>query len=156
MSDNAFMEDETEHRLSRVIVNAIRTVLDMHQHPFQLDVTRHILKMMTASSNNPKAPVLLVKGTGGENSSACKTIGMIKAGVCLIIQNTLSLSSDQKSKINKIATKMKKHFINATAFNQEISPHTQSAQLSIELAHFLQCEHLYLLVYRGFAQTQMT
>ena len=65
MSDSTFREDETEDPLSRAIVNAMQTVLDMHPRPFQLDAIRHILKMKSVSSTNLSTPVLLVQGTGG-------------------------------------------------------------------------------------------
>ena len=63
----------------------------------------HLLKM--GKNNNNIAPVLLVQGTGGGKSLVMQTVGVVKSGVTLTIENTLSLSSDQMSKIRKTSDK---------------------------------------------------
>jgi superfamily II DNA helicase RecQ len=62
--------------------------------------------MKCGSFDNPTKPTLLVQGTGGGKSSVYQCIGVIKRGVSLIVQNTLSLSSDQVSKIKKISERI--------------------------------------------------
>ena len=44
-------------------------------------------------------PVLLVKATGGGKSLVIQTIGVINAGVVIVIENTSSLSADKAEKI---------------------------------------------------------
>jgi superfamily II DNA helicase RecQ len=61
---------------------------------------------MNNSVEHPIHPVLLVQGTGGGKSSVYQTIAVIKKGVSLIIENTLSLSSDQLSKIKNISKQL--------------------------------------------------
>ena len=45
-------------------------------------------------------PILLVHGTGGGKSAVMQTVATINLGVTLAIENTLSLSVDQSSKIS--------------------------------------------------------
>ena len=100
--------------------------------PFQQQVLSHILSMVdnnaqafplnhtalqTSNNNtspasnssmhcrNCRQPVLIVHKTGGSKSSICQTIGFVKDGIHLIIQNTLSLSSDQLSKVDLMHNK---------------------------------------------------
>ena len=47
------------------------------------------------------SPTFLVQGTAGGKSSMHQTIGLIKGGISIIIENALSLQSDQQSKIHK-------------------------------------------------------
>ena len=44
---------------------------------------------------------LLVQGTGGGESTACQGIGSVDAGMTLVIENALSLRSDQLSKVEQ-------------------------------------------------------
>ena len=71
--------------------------------PFQADVTKHVLQM--GKADKKVAPTLLVRGTGGGKSLVMQTIAVVKGGVTLIIENTLSLSSDQMSKIQHVSEK---------------------------------------------------
>ena len=48
--------------------------------------------------------MLLVQGTGGGKSAVPQTVGAVTRGVTLIIENTLSLSADQHSKIKNANT----------------------------------------------------
>ena len=64
--------------------------------PFQLKVASHIIRMKHRSLVLPHPTAsLLVQGTGGGKTSVYQTIGVIKCGINLIIQNILTLSSDQ-------------------------------------------------------------
>ena len=58
----------------------------------------------------PAEPMLIVHGTGGGKSSIYQTVGFVKGGVSLIIQNTLSLSSDQLSKLDNATMRSKSIF----------------------------------------------
>ena len=44
--------------------------------------------------------VLLVKGTGSGKSAIMQTIGVIRGGITIIVENTQALGSDQCSKID--------------------------------------------------------
>jgi superfamily II DNA helicase RecQ len=61
---------------------------------------------MNNSVEHPIHPILLVQGTGGGKLSDYQTIGVIKRGVSVIIENTLLLSYDQLSKIKKISKQL--------------------------------------------------
>lgn len=84
------------------ITEAMVSVWDRRPHQFQADMIKHIIKMQ-CDDCSPQA-CLLVQGTGGGKSAVCQAIGSIDAGVTLIIENTLSLSSDQVSKISTANT----------------------------------------------------
>ena len=43
--------------------------------------------------------ILLVQGTGGGKSAVAQTVGCVKCGVTLIIEATLALVADQRSKV---------------------------------------------------------
>jgi superfamily II DNA helicase RecQ len=89
-----------------VIIDAMDKALGYTPHPFQHNIIKHIIRMKSSSSATPTKPILLVQGTGGGKSSVYQCVGVIKRGVSLIIQNTLSLSSDQLSKIDKISQRL--------------------------------------------------
>ena len=94
------MDQDPFHRIT---YEAMQKALGYQPKPFQLTTISHILKMNANSSINTKKPVptLLVQGTGGGKTSVYQTIGVVKRGINLIIQNTLTLSSDQISKIER-------------------------------------------------------
>ena len=66
---------------------------------FQRETIPYLL-MMRCHPNSP-SPLLLIQGTGGGKSAVPQTVGVVTRGVTLIIENTLSLSADQKSKVKK-------------------------------------------------------
>ena len=69
---------------------------------FQKEAIPRLL-MMRCVPNNPSA-MLLVQGTGCGKSAVPQTVGAVTRGVSLIIENTLSLSADQHSKIKSANT----------------------------------------------------
>jgi superfamily II DNA helicase RecQ len=85
-----------------ITTSTMNTALGHHPRSFQRDVILYVLAMNN-SAEHPIHPVLLVQGTGGGKLSVYQTIGVVKRGVSLIIENTLSLSSDQLSKIRNIS-----------------------------------------------------
>jgi superfamily II DNA helicase RecQ len=88
-----------------ITTSAMNTALGHNPHLFQRNVIPYVLAMNN-SAECPIHPVLLVQGTGGGKSSVYQTIGVVKRGVSLIIENTLSLSSDQLSKIRNISKRL--------------------------------------------------
>ena len=89
-----------------ITIDAMSTALDHNPRGFQRDVIPYIIRMKPFNTPHPIHPVLLVQGTGGGKSSVYQTIGVIKQGVSLIIENMLSLSSDQLSKIKLISERI--------------------------------------------------
>ena len=69
---------------------------------FQREAMPRLL-MMRCIPNTPSA-MLLVQGTGSGKSAVPQTVGAVTRGVTLIIENTLSLSADQHSKIKSANT----------------------------------------------------
>jgi superfamily II DNA helicase RecQ len=92
----------TSNAYHDITTSAMNTAFGHHSQSFQRSVIPYILEMNN-SFEHPIHPVLLVQGTGGGKLSVYQTIGVIKRGVSLIIENTLSLSSDQLSKIKIIS-----------------------------------------------------
>jgi superfamily II DNA helicase RecQ len=84
---------------------AMNAALGHSPRGFQSDIIPRIISMNNRTTNTIQ-PTLLVQGTGSGKSSVYQTIGVIKGGVSLIIENTLSLSSDQLSKITNISTRL--------------------------------------------------
>jgi superfamily II DNA helicase RecQ len=82
---------------------AMNTALGHNPRGFQSDIIPHIISMNNCTTNSIQ-PTLLVQGTGGGKSSMYQAIGVIEGGVSLIIENTVSLSSDQLSKISHISS----------------------------------------------------
>ena len=94
--------DDTNHYIN-IAIEAMQHTLSLHPRPFQQDIISHMIRMNNKpSSIHPIQPCLLVQGTSGGKSSVYQMIGVIKAGITLIIESMLSLSSDQMSKISKI------------------------------------------------------
>ncbi len=93
----------------------MNTALGHHPRSFQRNVIPYVLAMNN-SVEHPIHPILLVQGDGGGKLSVYQTIGVIKRGVSLIIENTLLLSSDQLSKIKNIS----KQLPNAHSFQLDL------------------------------------
>ena len=93
--------NESNDPFLKVTVDAMRDAFGFTPHPFQRQVIPHIIKM----KDDLSSPCLLVHGIGGDKSSIYQTVGIIKGGIILVIQNTLSLSSDQMSKISVLSSK---------------------------------------------------
>ena len=58
------------------------------------------LLMMRCSPHRPEA-LLLVQGTGGGKSVVAQTVGCAECGVTVIIEATLALAADQRSKVDR-------------------------------------------------------
>ena len=95
---------QTNDRFDNVVIDAMREIYGYTPHPFQLKTISRIIRMKYNATEPDRQvqPTLLVQGTGGGKSSVYQTIGCIQSGVHLIIQNTLSLSSDQLLKAQQI------------------------------------------------------
>ena len=92
--------------INSVVLDCFDKVFNYQPRPFQLQTLQTMLRMKQ-STRFPIRPVILVQGTGGGKSSVYQSFGIIKGGISLIIQTTLSLSSDQKVKIINIGKKYK-------------------------------------------------
>ena len=57
----------------------------------------------------PCEPVLLVQATGSGKSAVPLTCAVVVGGISVIVENTLSLGSDQTSKVNTNASQAQKH-----------------------------------------------
>ena len=93
-----------------IVNDAMQTSLGFVPRPFQRKVISHIIRMKHNDSDHPTTPTLLVQGTGGGKSSVYQTVGVIKRGITLIVQNTLALSSDQMVKTQQISRRVQNCF----------------------------------------------
>ena len=82
--------------------HAMMSTWNRSPRDFQKEAIPRLL-MMRCVPNIPSA-MLLVQGTGGGKSAVPQTVGSVTCGVTLIIENTLSLSADQHSKIHNANT----------------------------------------------------
>ncbi len=88
-----------------VVIQAMSHIYGYIPRPFQLETVSRIIRMKSTSNDTSRQvrPTMLVQGTGGGKTSVYQTIGCIMRGVHLIIQNTLSLSSDQLLKAQELS-----------------------------------------------------
>jgi len=86
-----------------IVTGAMFQSLGVNPRPFQLESMSHIIRMNNRPGTElPIRPSVVIQCTGSGKTSLYQTIGIIKTGVTLVIQNTLALSSDQMSKLDKI------------------------------------------------------
>jgi superfamily II DNA helicase RecQ len=91
------MENTNFFPYRAIAQQAMISVWNRTPRDFQNEAIPRLL-MMRCVPNTPSA-MLLVQGTGGGKSAVPQTVGAVTCGVTLIIENTLSLSADQHSKI---------------------------------------------------------
>lgn len=97
MSSTAPSLDKTQQTLLDVTTQGMSFVWQKVPNKFQCWVIPHLLSMN--NYKNDSQAVLLVQGTGGGNSMVYQCAGTILTGVVVAIENNLSLSLDQCSKI---------------------------------------------------------
>ena len=74
-------------------------IWDRTPRDFQNEAIPRLL-MMNCPPYRPQA-LLLVQGTGGGKSAVVQTVGCVNCGVTVVIEPTLALSADQRSKISR-------------------------------------------------------
>ena len=77
----------------------MQEVWDRSPRDFQQVAIPRLL-MMRCPPYRPEA-LLLVQGTGGGKSAVAQTAGCVDCGVTIIIEETLALAADQKSKVGR-------------------------------------------------------
>ena len=87
---------ELHAMLDLVTVAAMENVWSKSPCSYQLCAITSLLKMH-CKGQHPSS-LLLVQGTGTGKSTVPQTVGVITCGVTLVIENTLSLGADQRSK----------------------------------------------------------
>ena len=96
------MENTNSTPYLAIAQQAMQSTWNRTPRDFQNEAIPRLL-MMRCIPNKPAA-MLLVQGTGGGKSAVPQTVGCVTRGITLIIENTLSLSADQHSKIDKANT----------------------------------------------------
>lgn len=74
-------------------------IWDRAPRDFQREIIPRLL-MMRCNPYQLEA-MLLVQGTGGGKSAVAQTVGCVDCGVTIIIEETLALAADQRSKVGK-------------------------------------------------------
>ena len=85
--------------LSDISDQAMKAIWDRSPRDFQKEAIPRLL-MMRCPPHRPEA-MLLVQGTGGGKSAVAQTVGCVECGVTLIIEATLALAADQRSKVTQ-------------------------------------------------------
>ena len=85
-----------------IVKDAMNSIFSRSPIRFQLDVTSHLLKMMSGAIASE--PVLMVQPTGSGKSTVPLTAATIDGGITIIIENTLALGSDQCVKVNRLVS----------------------------------------------------
>ena len=75
----------------------MQEIWDRSPRDFQKEAIPRLL-MMRCLPHRPEA-LLLVQGTGGGKSAVAQTVGCVDCGVTVIIEATLALAADQRSKV---------------------------------------------------------
>ena len=101
MNQSSLDEIENDDPFVKVTLDSMRHIFGFTPHPFQRKAMLYLIKMKI----NHCSPTLLVHGTSGSTSSICQTVGIIEGGILLIIQKTLSFSSDQTCEISLALSK---------------------------------------------------
>ena len=83
--------------LSDISTQAMQAIWDRTPQNFQKEAIPRLL-MMRCLPHRPEA-LLLVQGTGGGKSAVAQTVGCVECGVTVIIEATLALAADQRSKV---------------------------------------------------------
>merc|ERR1740124_733250 len=83
--------------LSDIANHDMREIWNRTPNEFQQESIPHLL-MMRCAPNVPQA-LLLVQGIGGGKSAVAQTVGVVDCGVTLVIEETLALAVDQRSKV---------------------------------------------------------
>ena len=79
--------------------HAMNEIWDWTPRDFQNEVIPRLL-MMKCPPYRPQA-LLMVQGTGGGKSAVAQTVGCVNCGVTVVIEPTLALSADQRSKVTR-------------------------------------------------------
>ena len=87
------------NHLTDISTHAMKEIWDRTPRDFQQIAIPRLL-MMRCPPNRPQAMVL-VQGTGGGKSAVAQTVGCVDCGVTLVIEETLALAADQKSKVGR-------------------------------------------------------
>ena len=85
---------------NHVIEMCMKSVWNKTPRAFQYEAIESILRMKDGTAENKAT--LLVQGTGGGKSAVMQTLATLLCGVTIVFENTLSLSTDQLSKINVV------------------------------------------------------
>ena len=94
------LDVNTPWKYDEIIENCMHLVWKMKKtRKFQLDAVKSILSMKKKDVTTK--PTLLVQGTGGGKSAVMQTLSTLLNGVTIVFENTLSLSSDQLSKVDR-------------------------------------------------------
>lgn len=84
-------------------VEAMRRVFHKTPRGYQNDVIPHVLSMISCKHMNIPQPTLVVQPTGSGKSAIPQTVSVSSGGgVSIVLENTLSLGSDQVSKITQL------------------------------------------------------
>jgi superfamily II DNA helicase RecQ len=86
-------------RSSELAASVMQKVFGIAPYPWQVEVISHLLVMSIEDRGVPAAPVLLVRPTGGGESSIRNVHGVVNGGVSLTITPLLSLGADQEEKM---------------------------------------------------------
>ena len=82
-----------------IVSEAMQTVWSRSPRDYQSSVISRILQMI--SGDIPAQSILTVQCTGSGKSALPQTVSIIEFGVAIVIEPTLSLSSDQSLKFNE-------------------------------------------------------
>ena len=85
----------------------MQSVYSRTSQGYQSYIIPHILHIM--ANTIACKPVVLVQATGSGKSSVSLTCSVVGGGVFITVKNTLSLESDQTSKVNLTSLQQSKH-----------------------------------------------
>jgi superfamily II DNA helicase RecQ len=89
-----------DDRWRRLVKVAMKTAFGCTPYKWQEDAICHLLKMADRRLGIPPTPVFLCRPTGGGKLLVRDTFSVIQGGITWCITPLLSLSADQKAKIN--------------------------------------------------------
>ena len=105
LSSGTLMSIETE--LSSLVALTMSDIWNLNPQLQRSKAICHLLKMMLKQA--PMSPLLIFQSTGSGKSAICLIVTTIEGCICVVIQNTLTLGSDQHSKIRN--SNLKQHVL---------------------------------------------
>ena len=116
-----------------ISMQTMQTIFNRSPRGFQFKIISHILRMITGDLK--KQPVLMVQPTGSGKSTVPLTVATADGGITIIIENTLSLGTDQAMKVPLIAQSSTLRYIRSYHLDSFKTEKDQQALSSSIISH---------------------
>ena len=116
-----------------ISIQTMEEIFNRSPRGFQLLIIPHILRMITGQLK--KQPVLMVQPTGSGKSTVPLTVATADGGITVVIENTLSLGTDQSMKVHAIAKSTPLRYVRSYHLDSFKSDNEQQSLSSSIISH---------------------